>query len=147
MRSKLIQSWQLGPFVTVDPNPEAGVIGPNITFKNVNIHVINGLGQTGLANGLGNLIIGYDENPGVNPGDRSGSHNLIVGPWNRFNSNALGAVCFGANNAVGEVSTAIVGGWGNATVNGSDYSIILGGENNYMQGQYSTISGGENNRL
>jgi hypothetical protein len=27
------------PFVSVDPNPENGVIGPHITFKGANIHI------------------------------------------------------------------------------------------------------------
>src|SRR4029077_5778924 len=32
----------LGPFVNVDPNPEIGVIGPNIVFSGANIHIISG---------------------------------------------------------------------------------------------------------
>jgi hypothetical protein len=53
----------LGPFVSVDPNAENGAPGPNITFSGANIHIVDGMGQTQLINGLGNLIIGYDENP------------------------------------------------------------------------------------
>jgi len=56
----------LGPFVTVDPNPEIGVIGPNITFSGANIHIVSGSGRTddnGNPLGLGNLIIGYDDDP------------------------------------------------------------------------------------
>ena len=58
----------LGPFVTVDPNPEIGVIGPNITFTGANIHIVSGSGMTndnGNPRGLGNLIIGYDEDPAL----------------------------------------------------------------------------------
>jgi hypothetical protein len=80
----------LGPFVNVDPNPEIGVIGPNIVFSGANIHIVSGSGATNdnfSATGLGNLIIGYnedpqfyfDESPGddlplspLNPGDRGG---------------------------------------------------------------------------
>ena len=54
---------KLGPFVTVDPNPENGVIGPNITFKGANIHIVSGSVATddhGTRSGLCNLIIGYD---------------------------------------------------------------------------------------
>jgi hypothetical protein len=36
----------LGPFVSVDPNPENGVIGPHITFKGANIHIVSGSGAT-----------------------------------------------------------------------------------------------------
>jgi hypothetical protein len=32
----------LGPFVNVDPNPEVGVIGPNIIFSGANIHIVGG---------------------------------------------------------------------------------------------------------
>jgi hypothetical protein len=64
--------------VSVDPNSEDGVNGPNIIFKGANIHIV-GSGTTndnGNPTGLGNLIIGYDEDPtsvGGNPlaaGDR-----------------------------------------------------------------------------
>jgi hypothetical protein len=37
----------LGPFVSVDPNPEIGVVGPHITFKGANIHIVSGSGSTG----------------------------------------------------------------------------------------------------
>jgi FtsZ-binding cell division protein ZapB len=56
----------LGPFVNVDPNPEIGVIGPNIVFSGANIHIVSGSGatnETASPTGLGNLIIGYDEDP------------------------------------------------------------------------------------
>ena len=56
----------LAPFVTVDPNPSIGVIGPNIIFCGANIHIRSGSGSTddgGTPRGLGNLIIGYDEDP------------------------------------------------------------------------------------
>ena len=36
----------LGPFVNVDPNPEVGVIGPNIVFSGANIHIVSGSGAT-----------------------------------------------------------------------------------------------------
>jgi hypothetical protein len=83
---------KLGPFVTVDPNPENDVIGPSITFKGANIHIVSGSGATndnylshgGSFTGLGNLIIGYDEDPRsvdplappLTPAERAGSHNL-----------------------------------------------------------------------
>jgi hypothetical protein len=36
----------LGPFVRVDPNSENEVVGPNITFKGANIHIVSGSGFT-----------------------------------------------------------------------------------------------------
>jgi hypothetical protein len=97
---------KLGKFVTVDPNPEKGVRGPNITFKGANIHIVSGSGVTddhlttgGSLTGLGNLIIGYDEDPTAiglpfNPGDRGGSHNLVIGRWHSFSANG-GVGAFG----------------------------------------------------
>jgi cell division protein FtsL len=38
--------YALNPYVSVDPNPENGVIGPNITFKGANIHIVSGSGAT-----------------------------------------------------------------------------------------------------
>ena len=60
----------LGPFVNVDPNPELGVIGPNIIFSGANIHIVSGSGSTddsGTPRGLGNLIIGYVMKPRGSP--------------------------------------------------------------------------------
>jgi hypothetical protein len=68
LQSNSVQA--LVPFVTVDPNPENGVPGPNIVITGANLHVVNGNGPTPwpngvtpASNGLGNLIIGYDEKP------------------------------------------------------------------------------------
>jgi hypothetical protein len=67
----------IGPFVKVNVNPVNGLAGPTVVFTRCNLQLVNG--QT---NGLGNLVIGYDEPPftGLVAGDRSGSHNLVVGP-------------------------------------------------------------------
>ncbi len=118
----------IGPFVSLDLNPQNGVIGPNITFKGVNIHIVSGSGYTtdfvdsgSVATGLGNLIIGYNEVPTgdttwLNSGDRGASHMLIMGRNNKYTNHSFGG---------------IVTGWGN-TVNGND-SLILGGEQNTVK--------------
>jgi hypothetical protein len=54
---------KLGPFIIFNPDPENGVIGPNITFSGANIHIVSGGQTTTNPTGLGNLIIGYDEVP------------------------------------------------------------------------------------
>src|SRR6476659_3545154 len=38
----------LVPYVTVDPNPENGVKGPNIVFHGANVHIVDGSGTTNL---------------------------------------------------------------------------------------------------
>ena len=91
---------KLGPFVDVDLSPEYGVIGPNVVFHGVNVHIVNGTAPItceatvpGLTNGLGNLIIGYDFADAYQvTSTRNGSHNLILGNWNRWTKNANGAI-------------------------------------------------------
>ena len=50
--------------------------------------VTDGTGSTWGANdGLGNLIVGYDEGTSEpNPDDKGGSHNLVVGPEHTYRS-------------------------------------------------------------
>ena len=58
--------------------------GPRVIFRGVNIHIQNGTQQTGLVNGRGNLIMGYNEPLGVQAGQRAGSHNLVAGLHHRW---------------------------------------------------------------
>jgi hypothetical protein len=63
-----------------------GRTGNDITFRGVNVHVVNGTGTTdGTVNGLGNLIVGYNELRST-PNDRTGSHNIVVGPRHNYSS-------------------------------------------------------------
>jgi hypothetical protein len=143
----------LGPFVSVDPNPEIGVIGPNIIFSGANIHIVSGSGVTNEDSnprGLGNLIIGYDEAPSFLlpiPGDRGGSHNLIIGSGHRFLSNVFGGLLAGENNSLFNAATSIVGGSFNSV--GEQWGSILGGQFNHIgeaaSGSNATIVGGQNN--
>jgi hypothetical protein len=49
---------------------------PTLTISGANLQVNSGSGSTdGTVNGLGNVIIDYDENPGT----QSGSNNLVLG--------------------------------------------------------------------
>jgi FtsZ-binding cell division protein ZapB len=169
----------LGPFVSVDPNPEIGVVGPNITFSGANIHIVSGSGSTddGMLNnpnatlsGLGNLIIGYDEDPGkapggpeappptLGPGDRSGSHNLVIGRWNRFTKAAFGGLVAGELNLISNEGASVSGGELNTT-SGFDASVsggtfntasgfdasVLGGYANTASGFFASVSGGDTN--
>jgi hypothetical protein len=133
----------LGPFVTVDPSPEFGVTGPNITFTGANIHIVNGLQATAKVNGLGNLIIGYDETNGTAAGDRGGSHNLVIGPYNKFSTAAYGGFVAGNTNSISNSGTSILGGVGNFA--DGPNTTVVGGYENDSSGQYSVIVGGLNN--
>ena len=137
----------LAPFISVDPNPENGVIGPHITFKGANLHIVSGSGATddnlstgGTLTGLGNLIIGYDEMPGPSPGARGGSHNLVIGRFHKFNQAAFGGLVAGRQNTIGNEGANVSGGTGN-TASGRSAS-VSGGANNTAGGQWSVVIGG-----
>jgi hypothetical protein len=160
----------LGPYVSVDPNPENGVIGPNIKFTGANIHILSGSGATddnffhgGSLTGLGNLIIGYDEAPAsLSRGERDGSHNLIIGAGHRFLSNVFGGLLAGENNSLFAAASSIVGGsfnsvgigWGSIlggqfnrigqAASGSNATIV-GGQHNIVYGDFASVLGGDSN--
>jgi hypothetical protein len=159
----------LAPFVSVDPNPAIGVIGPNIIFSGVNIHVRSGSGSTddgGNPRGLGNLITGYDEDPmkpltgdsslglptimqtsgfpsPLNPGDRGGSHNLVIGGGNRFTQTAFGGFVAGERNTIKSFGASIGGGFFNTA--GGLFATVSGGIRNVADGTDASVSGGLEN--
>jgi hypothetical protein len=135
----------LAPFISVDPNPQNGVQGSNITFHGANVHIVNGTGQTGTVNGTGNLIIGYDELPPnilLPVGGRSGSHNLVVGMYHQFTSTGFGNLVAGEKNVANGEAGQVAGGYN--TVSGT-FNSILGGVTNYARGSYSVVCGGGQN--
>lgn len=138
--------YGLDAFVSINPNgtgPDMGVNGPNIYFRGANIHIVSGSGQTYDSSGLGNLIIGYDETVPIvylNPGDRSGSHNLVVGPYHLFTQSAVGGCVFGKNNSIYAQGTTVLGGELNRAF--GDKSSIVGGLVNSTYGFDSTVVGG-----
>jgi hypothetical protein len=151
----------LGPFVSVDPNPEIGVVGPNIIFTGANIHIVSGSGVTNEGSnprGLGNLIIGYDEDPKsyfrgfdggpeggfpLSPGDRGGSHNLVIGEAHRFTRAAYGGLVAGVLNTIDSIGASVSGGYANTASGG--YASVSGGGFNTASGEYASVSGGGGN--
>jgi cell division protein FtsB len=150
----------LAPYVSVDRNPEIGVIGPNIIFSGANIHIVSGSGATDdnlskgkSLTGLGNLIIGYNEDPAeptlrfggtpLGPGDRGGSHNLVIGRGHTFTKNAFGGLVAGEVNKIGNSEATILGG-GNNTASGVAAS-VLGGTSNTASGVAASVVGGIEN--
>ncbi|MDC7690485.1 hypothetical protein [Vogesella indigofera] len=133
-----------------------------LIFRGCNVVIQNGKGSTITQNGLGNLIIGYNEddtyeNVHDGPNDRSGSHNLIVGPehtyasfgglvagYGNFSRAPFSSILGGnKNNTTGMASTVAGGGSNTAS---SDYAAVGGGYYNQAGGNYSVISGGANNK-
>ncbi len=151
---------------------------PASYFTACNVYIQDGLGSTSgmptdpidfgmfgygplpRTNGLGNLIIGYNEPQafhapgGTVTGQYTGSHNLIVGAGNQYSS--FGAIVGGAVNysdapygsildgyqdeCSGSVSTITAGVYNLAT---GVLSSVGGGYNNSASGVNSTVSGGE----
>ncbi|UCD84757.1 MAG: hypothetical protein JSU92_00805 [Deltaproteobacteria bacterium] len=149
---------QLEPCLTVTEGTINGLAGPHVIFTGANLHVRSGGGATDAeVNGVGNLVVGYNDAPGdLDPGDRGGSHNLIVGPEHKYLS--YGGFVAGYGNTVSTRYASVSGGLGN-TASGDNSSVsggsvntassyvssVSGGGNNTASGQYSSISGGFNN--
>ena len=155
----------LGNYLTVDTGSHS------VVLSGANLKVLDGTGSTdcsGSCNGLGNILVGYDEG---SAGNKSGSHNLVVGSGHTYLS--YGGFVAGRNNGLEEAYCSVSGGQGNvasapyasisggvdntatgdsASVSGgrlnsavSDYSWIGGGESNQVNAQYGSIVGGDNN--
>src|SRR4029453_17046537 len=95
-------------------------------------------------NGLGNLLIGYNEAPSPDPENmvaRNGSHNLIVGPYHRY-GNSGGRVA-GFANPIRGTSASVSGGFVNSA--SGAYASVSGGRINFATGAYASVSGGLQN--
>jgi len=153
---------KLNPYVTVTSDNR----GPLVKLSGLNLQVNNGTGTTCHdANGMGNIIIGYDEEYEINGNSipnfcslgahtseeecvaaggtwatshKTGSHYLIIGPENNY-SGCAGLVA-GMHNTSNGNYASVTGGHGNtASVFGASVS---GGENNNASGYNASVSGG-----
>jgi uncharacterized coiled-coil protein SlyX len=75
----------LAPYVSLTTAAMNDVAGPNIVFQGVNVHVRSASGENDTS-GLGNLIVGWDDQPIPVLKLRTGSNNLVVGRFNSFTS-------------------------------------------------------------
>jgi hypothetical protein len=130
--------------------------GDDFVFTDVNVHVRNGSGATfGSANGRGNLIVGYNELRGGG-NDKSGSHNLVIGPYHNYSS--YGGLVAGYRNVVSGAFSSVSGGrfstaddsycsvsGGESNQATSSCSSVSGGYANIASGSHSSVSGGQNN--
>ncbi len=169
----------LEPHVTVDTHVLSGLPGPHIIFTGANVHIRNGNGPlqgfssaegcpatghcdgsglTPYLNGVGNLIVGYDEQePSPYPVQaRTGSHNVVIGYGHQFTGHAglvagllntvTGAsntVSGGFQNTASGINTSVSGGAGNTATN--EASSVCGGVSNIANGIRSSVSGGQTN--
>ena len=121
-----------------------------------NLHVQNGLGQTGTMNRYGNLIIGYDKNE---VSTRTGSHNLVVGDLHEYTS--YGGIVSGTENTLAGPNATILGGGQNhanftsAVILGADRGnadgnvVLIGGQRNYgsADAHFGAVIGGIENQV
>ena len=117
----------------------------------MNVQLDNGGGTTyGEANGLGNLILGYNEEEGghrnaegaLMAGElRTGSHNLVLGAGHSYASN--GGLLGGYNNSAFGQGASLLGG--QASLASGAWSSVLGGLDNRAMGSNTCISGGHSN--
>ena len=127
--------------------------GNEIFITGANLHIVNGLGNTVTLNGLGNLIVGYNELRSSFPDcqsaptgpfctdSRTGSHNVAVG--HRQNFSSIGGLVVGDLNEISGDFASVSGGQGN-TASGTAAS-ISGGQENTASGAVASISGGFQN--
>lgn len=95
-----------------------------IRVTGVNVQVVNGLGVTDSVNGLGNVIVGYQElGNEIEPDDRTGSHYVAVGRRNNYKR--FGGIVVGESN-----------------VSGGDYAGVHGGRRNRADASWSSVAGG-----
>lgn len=114
-----------------------------VIFTGANLHVRSGGGSTdATVNGLGNLVIGYNES---NNDTRTGSHNLVVGPYHSFTS--YGGIVGGYNNEVSGIHAGVLSGRENHAA-GSHSALVsgLGGtvtgrQSAVLAGAYATVTG------
>jgi len=129
---------------------------PEVRFTGVNVKIVNGVGSTDSINGVGNLIVGYDE-PRSSSSDKTGSHNLISGQEHNYPN--YGGFVAGQSNTISGVLSSVSGGENN-TASGDGSSIsggvassatgeassVTGGFGNTASGRWSSVSGGSGNR-
>ena len=116
---------ELAKYVTVEPGMLKGLKGPHVIFHHANVHVESGsstIAEASAPTGLGNLIVGNNELPGVEMpglemppvppgGSRVGSHNLVVGSSHTYTS--TGGVVFGSSNWISGHYATNLGGFNN----------------------------------
>ena len=70
--------------------------GIDLVSVGCNVHIRNGEDYTEIENGLGNLMVGYDEADSDDV--KTGSHNLVIGPRHSYDS--VGGLVAGHDNEI-----------------------------------------------
>merc|ERR1740136_640314 len=125
-------------------NCATSIVGNDYFFDGCNVHIRNGRGMTATANGLGNVILGYnevDDDNGNRRHVRTGSHTLVIGPSHSYSH--YGGLVMGHSNTLTAKYASVLGG--NNNVATGEFSSVLGGNKNIADGEYSLVLGGSGN--
>jgi hypothetical protein len=135
---------------------------PTLLLSGENLQVVNGTGSEETTNGVGNVIVGYNETPGI----QTGSHNLVIGNGQSFSSyggllagefnlvsGPFGTASGGEYNVASDNWSSVTGGCDNIAGQGpvptgpcSDQAeTVVGGVSNDATGLLSSILGGQGN--
>lgn len=117
--------------------------GGRLTVRKANLHIeaSEPNASTEQTNGLGNLIVGYNEKKqGVNY-TRAGSHNIIVGKHHEYTSHS--GLVTGEAHKLSGAGAAVLGGKSNSA--SGEGATVTGGENNQATGNFSSVLGGQSN--
>jgi hypothetical protein len=113
---------------------------PEVVIAGANLRLVNGLRATATTNGLGNLLVGYNE-AREEENVRTGSHNVVVGQGHNFSS--FGGLVVGRQNEISGAFAAVSGGFDN-TASGAS-AAVSGGIFNRASGASAAVSGGFDN--
>jgi len=140
-----------------------------VRFSGVNLQVVNGTNSTEAVNGVGNLIIGYDEANSsakvvcslatdingnslttetaclgsggtVAIRQKTGSHNLVMGSQNSYSS--AGGIVAGQGNFITGLYASNLGGTANFA--SGLFAVNVAGQGNHPTGIASAVLGGAN---
>lgn len=142
--ASLMPLASLATYMKVDTGTINDLAGPHIVFTGANVHIRSGhfSGNSYRQNGLGNLVLGYNEpSDSTFPAERGGSHNLVVGPNHRYNF-GVGLVV-GGSSRLGNDGASVSGGFLNSA-NGL-FSSVSSGLRNDATGDFSSVGGGADN--
>jgi hypothetical protein len=113
---------------------------PEVVITGANLRLVNGRRATATTNGLGNLLVGYNE-PREGENVRTGSHNVVVGQGHNFSS--FGGLVVGRQNEIHGAFAAVSGGFDNAA--SGESAAVCGGIFNRASGKSAAVSGGFDN--
>jgi hypothetical protein len=155
LSAALQEAQEILQYVHVETEEIRGVTGPHWIIEGVNVHLRSGSGQTYprvcprgypgciSTNGLGNLIVGYNEVLPSGRAIRYGMHNLVVGPEHEYFRSYGGFVAGRHNSISSSMGASVTGGKDNEASN--SYSSVSGGIGNLASGSVASVSGGYRN--